>query len=73
MESEKQVDAVMDIVVTYYKVIEGRIKTLLEAVVSGDRQTEAAKSIGAQSLWSTYDGIKGEVRQALNQEEDSQR
>ena len=59
--SQDRTDKVMDVVTTYFKLIEGRVKTVVEASVPGDRQAEAAKSLAAQSIWSTWDDIKGAV------------
>lgn len=56
-----QTSQVMDVVTTHYKLIEGRIKTLIEATVEGDRQSEAAKDIVGPSIWETWDSVKEEV------------
>lgn len=62
-------EKVMDIVTTHYKLIEGRVKTVLEASVTEDRQTEAAKRLAAQSIWSTWDSVKHEVEKMFDEAE----
>ena len=56
-----QTEEVMDVVTTYFKLIEGRVKTVIEASVVDDRQAEAAKSLGGQLIWSTWDNIRDAV------------
>jgi len=62
---EEPIDKAMGVVTTYFKLIEGRVKTIVEATVPGDRQAEAAKSIVGQSIWSCWDGVKSELQVQL--------
>jgi len=64
-----QTEQIMDVVTTYFKLIEGRVKTVIEASVADDRQTEAAKSLAAQLLWSTWDNIKAAVKKIVEPEQ----
>ena len=63
--SEIQTDTIMDMVSAHFKVIEGRVKTIVEASVPGDRQAEAAKSLIGPSIWSQWDKIKVAVKEIL--------
>ena len=68
---EEQIDKVMGVVTAYFKVIEGRVKTVVEASVPGDRQVEAAKSIVAQSIWSCWDDVKREAKTILEESKEA--
>jgi len=64
-----QTEEVMDMVTTYFKLIEGRTKTVIDASVTDERQADAAKSLAAQLMWSTWDDIKAAVAKIVEPEQ----
>lgn len=69
MDETSETSKVMDVVTNHYKLIEGRIKTLIEATVVGDRQSEAAKDIVGPFIWETWSSVKEEVEKIFKPEQ----
>lgn len=53
----------LNILLGYTKGIEGRVKTLLESVLTDREQLKATKDIVTQLLWSEWEPMKRALRQ----------